>query len=210
MKPSLSKLTRILAALLIAMAALVPAALAAETPVVSIGARVTLEGTLPETTETFKLRMTADDAENPMPGGQSGGRYDLSVTGAGDAAFPDITFERAGVYTYTIAQLAGSDQDCAYDGRVYNLTVSIVNSEKGGLEAVVSMRQAGTADKKESAALFHNVYKTIVKPTTPPGTITETGVSDRGIYYAGGAALLLAAAFVIGYLLRRQESGHGK
>lgn len=205
MKSSFAKFSLVLAALLLCLSMLSTAALAEEAPTVQINAQVTLEGTLPSTPESYILRMSADNASNPMPDGQTGGRYDLTITGAGTADFPAMTFEKVGIYTYSISQLAGENEHCTYDERSYKLTVSVVNAENGGLAAVVAMYQADVAEKKESTALFHNVYETIVKPTTPPGTITETGVRDMWMYYAGGSVLLLIGAAVIVYLLRKPE-----
>lgn len=205
MKSSLAKLSLVLAGLLLCLSMLSAAALAEEAPTVQINAQVTLEGTLPSTPESYILRMTADNASNPMPDGQTGGRYDLTITGAGTADFPAMKFDRVGIYKYTITQVPGTNEHCTYDERSYKLTISVVNDENGGIAAVVAMYRTDASEKKESTALFHNVYETIVKPTTPPGTITETGVRDMWMYYAGGSVLLLIGAAVIVYLLRKPE-----
>lgn len=206
MKSSLSKCMLALAALLVCLMMLTGAAMA-EGPSVSINAQITLEGTLPEKPETFTLRMKANDSGNPMPGGKTGGTCDLPIISADRGTFPAMKFDRVGIYTYTITQQPGTNVDCSYDGKKYDLTVSVINAENDGLEAVVALRQAGVQDHKEDTAAFHNVYKTIVKPTTPPGTITPTGVSDTWTYYLGGAVLLLIAASVIIHFLRRQGDG---
>lgn len=205
MKSSLSKRMLALAALLVCLMMLTGAAMA-DGLNVTINARITLEGTLPEKPETFTLRMKANDSANPMPGGSTGGSYDLTITSADRASFPAMVFERVGIYTYTITQQAGTNVDCSYDGKQYNLTVTVKNADNDGMDAVVALRQAGEEHKEDTAA-FHNVYKTIVKPTTPPGTITATGVNDMWMYCLGGAVLLLAAATVIIHFLRRQGDG---
>ena len=206
MKSSLSRITLALMALLLGLAVLCSAALA-EPLSIQISAQITLEGTLPEPAEASIIRLTAEDAENPMPNGQKGGSYDLTVTGADSALFPAMTFDSLGIYKYTLSEIAGANEDCTYDARTYQLTVSVVNSEKGGYDIEVALRENGKTEKTD-AALFHNVYKTIVPtpaPTTEPGKITETGVNDLWMYYAGGALLLLAAAGVIVHFLRRKE-----
>lgn len=206
MKSSLSKCMLALAAMLVCLMMLTGAAMA-EGPSVSINAQITLEGTLPEKPETFTLRMKANDSANPMPGGKTGGTYDLPIISADRGTFPAMKFDKVGIYTYTITQQPGTNVDCSYDGKKYDLTVTVINAENNGLEAVVALRQAGVQDRKEDTASFHNVYKTIVKPTTPPGTITPTGVNDMWTYYLGGAVLLLVAASVIIHFLRRQGDG---
>lgn len=212
MKSSLSKCALALMAVILCLAAMTPAALAeADDLTVQIGAQITLEGTLPDTPEQYQLRMTPAAQTNPMPGGQLGGAYVMTMTGAGSAAFPDMTFDRVGVYTYTIEQLPGSYPDCRYDARSYQLTVSVVNGADGGLDVEVALREDGKPEKTNTA-LFHNVYKTIVPtpaPTTEPGEITQTGVSDMWMYYmAGAAALLVCAGALARRLLRREDGGH--
>lgn len=208
MKSSLSRITLALMALLLCLATLMPAALA-EPLSIQINAQITLEGTQPATAEAYVIRMTADDPSNPMPNGQKGGSYDLIITGAGSAVFPAMTFDSLGIYKYTIAEIPGTNPDCTYDTRTYQLTVSVVNSEKEGFDIEVALRENGKTEKTD-AALFHNVYKTILPtpaPTTPPGKITATGVNDMWMYYVGGAAVLLVAAAVIVHFLRRKEDG---
>ena len=204
MKTSLSRITLAIMALLLCLATIAPAAMAQELPLsVQVEAEITAEGTLPEQPDNRVVRLTADDEANPMPNGQKGGSYDLTVANAGKATFPAMTFDKLGVYTYTIQQIAGSYEDCKYDARVYVLTISVVNGENGGYEVSVSMRESDKTEKTD-AALFHNVYKTIV---TPPGNITETGVNDMWPWYMGGSAALLIVAFIIVRALRRREDG---
>lgn len=204
MKTSLSRITLAMMALLLCLATLSPAAMAQELPLsVQIGAEITAEGTLPDPAENRVVRMTADDEANPMPNGQKGGSYDLTIANTGKATFPAMTFDKLGIYTYTIRQVAGSYEDCTYDTREYALTISVVNSENGGYEVSVSMRESGKTEKTD-AAIFHNVYKTIV---TPPGEVTETGVNDMWPWYIGGSAVLLIVAFFIVRALRRREDG---
>lgn len=204
MKSSFSKLAIALAALL-CLSAFMPAALAAYLPLsVQISAEITATGTMPAEPETYIICMTANEDDNPMPNGQIGGSYELSVKGTGKVTFPEMTYGRVGIYTYTISQIAGENSDCKYDARTYTVTVSVINAETGGHEIIVAMREDGKTDKIGTAT-FHNIYKTIV---TPPGTITATGVSDLMPYYIGGSAVLLFAAFFIVRSLQKAEGGH--
>ncbi len=194
------------AAMLLAMLCLMAPALAQSDLSVALNVSVTAEGTLPDPAETYIIRMTADDAAFPMPEGQVGGSYDLAVTGPGDAAFPAIEYDRLGIYSYQIQQVPGDYPDAKYDAAVYTLKVSVINAENGGFAIEVALRQDGQAEKMDAAS-FHNVYKIIIPPTTEPGTITPTGVNDYWMYYLGGSALLLVAAgFIAGALLRKEES----
>ena len=206
MKPRFTRILLALTAALLCLSAW-STALAADDLTVRLDVQITQEGTLPDPAETMIVRITAGGSMYPMPDGQVGGSYDLEVAGGSAATFPDMTFTRLGIYTYTIEQLPGSDPDCAYDKRVYRLTVSIINAKGGGFDMEVALREQGE-DEKLGAVLFHNVYKTIVPtpaPTKKPGDITATGVNDLWPYYFGGCALLLVIAGMSFRALRRKE-----
>ena len=179
----------------------------AEQPSVTVGVTVKLEGSpLPE--EVFAIQLKSRDAANPMPKGAVDGVSETAVTGAGSVSLPEITFQRVGVYEYTISQVAGKAADCAYDSSVYHLTVYVVNSESGnGLEATAVLYRNGEGDKL-GAAEFVNVYPTVTPaPTSEPGDVTKTGVTDRWPAYLAGAAILLVLAGVLAATLLRK--GHG-
>ena len=127
-------------ALVLCTAALaLPALAEADGLSVRLDAGITLEGTLPDPAEIYTIRLTADDPASPMPGGQTGGSYDLEITGAGTASFSAIAYDRLGIYTYSLAQVPGTNPDCTYDARTYSLTVSVVNAESGGLAVEVAL-----------------------------------------------------------------------
>lgn len=182
----------------------------AEQPAVTVGVTVKLEGSpLPDPAEVFTIQLKSKDAANPMPKGAVDGVSETAVTGAGRASLPEITFQRVGVYEYTISQVAGKRADCAYDSSVYHLTVYVVNSESGsGLEATAVLYRNSEGDKL-SAAEFVNVYPTVTPaPTAEPGDVTKTGVTDRWPAYLAGAAILLVLAGVLAATLLRK--GHGE
>lgn len=210
MKSGLSKFALVLMNLILCLMTVMPAALAEEGALtVRINAQVTLEGTQPDTPEDFVIRLKAEDANNPMPGGQAGGSYDLTITGAGVETFPEMSFDTLGVYKYTVEEIPGGYADCEYDDRTYQLTVSVLNSEDGGYGIEVALRETGKTEKTNTA-LFHNVYATVIPtpaPTTQPGEITQTGVNDMWMYYAAGAGALLIASIMIARLMRREEDG---
>ncbi len=200
----------VLLVLLLALAAIMPSALA-EAAQVELGARITLENAPAEAEQEFILRLTANEAGCPMPKGQTGGSCELRITGAGSVAFPPITFSQPGVYHYTIDQLSGESSDWSYDARSYIVTVSIFNSDTG-FDVEVALRESGKEGKADEA-IFCNIYKKPdAKPTPKPsakpddkGSITATGENDGWLYCLGGAALLLVAAVVIICLLRRRD-----
>ena len=128
---------------------------AGETAGMSIGASVATEGVA--VSENYTLRMTAADAGCPMPGGKSGGTYDLTFAGAGSQTFPAMSFTNPGNYQYTIAQVAGNHAlAVSYDTGVYDLRVQ-VRENAGRLQLTAIMNRQGS-DKKAASADFRNVY----------------------------------------------------
>lgn len=169
MKSNLSRIATVLTGLFLFITLLSPTAFAARNAAISIPVIVTAEGTLPEPSETYIVRMTADDPLSPMPNGQTGGYFDLAVTQLGSTPFPQIEYGTAGVFTYKIELLAGDNKDCTYDKSTYTMTVRVNVMADDEYEATVTLRKDGT-DTKPDSAEFHNIYKTVVKPPKPPQT----------------------------------------
>ena len=98
----------------------------------------------------------------------------------GAISFDPITYDVAGEYTYTIAEVAGSDSTITYDQTVYNVTVSVTDSGTGALQATTTITNSDTGET--SQASFVNTY------TEPPagngdegdGGNTNGGSSDEG------------------------------
>ena len=106
MKRLMSAVLGILMAVMCMMSMTVPA-FAAENPGVSIPVTVSLSGTLPKPAEDFTIKLRADNASYPMPEGAAGDVYTMTITGADTKNLPTISYNRVGVYTYTIYQVAG-------------------------------------------------------------------------------------------------------
>ena len=160
------RMSIIFGVVLAAMCLLSMTAFAAGNPGVSLPVTVSLSGTLPSPAEEFTVQLKADNASYPMPEGSDGGICSLTVTGAETKSFPTITYDRVGIYTYTVYQLAGSNRKCTYDSAVYALTVYVTNAENGGLEATAVLHLNGE-EEKMPAVEFKNVYET-VRPTPTP------------------------------------------
>ena len=56
----------------------------------------------------------------------------------GNIAFSELEFDKAGTYTFKIAEKAGSDTSIKYDTKTVTVTVTIADKGKGALEATVS------------------------------------------------------------------------
>ncbi len=142
-------------------------ALAEPTPVTAtIKVSVAVEGTPPSPAEVYTIRLTADGDDFPMPDGKTGGTADLKITGPGNGSFPAITYDKIGIYTYTIKQVAGTNSSATYDSTVYNLKVTVY-WENDTLAVSVALRKTGT-DKKLDTCSFKVKYPTKTPPTPTP------------------------------------------
>ena len=56
----------------------------------------------------------------------------------GNVAFSELEFDKAGTYTFKIAEKAGSDTSIKYDTKTVTATVTVADKGKGALEATVS------------------------------------------------------------------------
>lgn len=143
------------------------AARAAGTVTVGIPVYKAITGT-PGKAGAFTFILTAADGA-PMPAGSVNGVKTASVSGAGDATFGNVTYDKVGDYRYTIRESAGSDAAYTYDSTVYDLTVQVTwaGDVGGNLKAVLYLHKDGETAKQEKA-LFTNVYKSGFVIVDPP------------------------------------------
>lgn len=157
MKKSLKRLTTLLIFMILCLTIGSPAVLAAENPTLELGVTVKLSGTLPTAPEDFLIKLAADEIGNPMPEATLNGVYTMTVTGAGTATFPEMTFSKVGIYKYRIWQQPGSDPNGYYDSTIYHLNVLITNAEGGGLE-ITSLLYKNEETDKSPDVIFDNHY----------------------------------------------------
>lgn len=207
-----------LCAVLLATAAFAQGGVAVTLPV-----SIRTAGADPEPNAAYTLCLQAVD-NAPMPDGAQNGQYSVTVQGAGDYTFPQITYTAPGIYYYQISHAAGADTRCTYDATVYNVTVAITNKQDGtGLESAVTAHTGPSADKRD-AMLFTNVYAPrptipptatptpkpetpVVHPTPEPTPVTrvliQTGQLNWPIPVLGGLAVVLV---VVGVALTRKKA----
>lgn len=186
---------------LLAAALLCAAACAlAQTPATfALSVVITQEGRSPSPID-YTVRLAAQDGA-PMPAGQTGGTYDVTLNGPGEVHFPAITYDHVGTYTYTVSQLEGDDKHCEYDPSVYNLTVYVANNDDfSGFKLTMVFTDSEGGPKPDNN-LFGNIYT----PEPENGSITPTGVADHWPKYLAGSAVLFAVSGVLATRLRRRE-----
>lgn len=186
---------------LLAAALLCAAACAlAQTPATfALGVVITQEGRSPSPID-YTVRLAAQDGA-PMPAGQTGGTYDVTLNGPGEVHFPAITYDHVGTYTYTVSQLKGDDKHCEYDPSVYTLTVYVLNNADFSGFDITAVFTDSEGGPKPDNNLFGNIYT----PDPENGSITPTGVADHWPKYLAGSAVLFAVSGVLATRLRRRE-----
>jgi len=86
----------------------------------------TISGTTPPSSKTFAFTLTAQNGA-PMPQDAQNGTSTLRINGAGQASFGQITYTKAGSYSYVVKENVGSDVGYTYDTKVYNVTVRVAD-----------------------------------------------------------------------------------
>ena len=185
---------------LLAAALLCAAACAlAQTPATfALGVVITQEGRSPSPID-YTVRLAAQDGA-PMPAGQVGGTYDVTLNGPGGVHFPAITYDHVGTYTYTVSQLKGDDKHCEYDPSVYTLTVYVLNKADFSGFDITAVFTDSEGGPQPDNNLFGNIYT----PDPENGSITPTGVADHWPKYLAGSAVLFAVSGVLATRLRRR------
>ena len=128
-----------------------------------------IAGGNPAKDSTFRFTLTGKD-NAPMPEGSKDGKKSTSVTGEGKADFGKITFDKAGTYTYKVAEENGNESSYNYDSTEYTLVYK-VKDVKGELKAEQSIT---AGDKSADEMVFTNEYA----PVSMDGDTAITGTKE--------------------------------
>lgn len=175
-------------------------AFADDTVEVLLPEEVDVVGNVPTEKNVYKLVIEAEESGNPMPEGSVDGVFVLVLNGPSDSFFPEIIFDHVGIYNYTVYQLKGNDSECIYDDTVYDLKITVVNSDSGdGLEANVAVTNEDTSAK---VAEVEFVNKYVYPPTDTPRTGDSAMLSSYG---ALSLLSLLGIAAVLSLPARKKQ-----
>lgn len=208
MKKLMKVILGMLVAVICSLTMAIPA-FAAEALEVSVPVTISLIGTLPDTAEEFTVELKANGSACPMPEGSVNDVYTMTITGADMKNIPAITYSSVGVYNYTIYQVPGSNETCAYDDTVYSLTVYITNAEDGsGLESTAVLYPDADGEKFPGVE-FVNEYE-VVTPSaspqpTPPSDLPKTGDKFAPLLYV--VLSVVSLGMVISLLLINKKKG---
>ncbi|OFK25293.1 hypothetical protein HMPREF2826_03090 [Olsenella sp. HMSC062G07] len=131
----------------------------------NIVAHKTLDG-LPVDEGAFSFTLTGKDAA-PMPTDAQGEVKTLANAAGGGIDFGSIVFDKAGTYSYQLAEVAGTDESFTYDTHVEDVTVTVTDDGQGNLSAAVAY-----SGGKASGPTFANATK--------PGSLTVSKTVSAG------------------------------
>ncbi len=175
MREKMRRIILIMCATILCCANLVHEAGAAQTVCNGVMVTISLEGDAPDEAEDYIVKLKAEDVTNPMPKNSENGEFTLKVSGASSIGLPEIVYDKVGIYTYTIWQEKGENEEVIYDERVYELKVQVTNAEyEDGLETVIILNKNDEAEKQLNVE-FINQYPPEPTPTPTPGGDVETG-----------------------------------
>ena len=106
---------------------------------------------------TFKLKEVQPNKSLPS--------YEETVTNKADgkATFSKLTFNKAGIYTYTITETPGSDANVDYDAMTVTMTVTVTENVQGDLQAAVKYSAEGGFKSSADDKIFNNYVVAPVK-----------------------------------------------
>ncbi|MDO5408652.1 MAG: FctA domain-containing protein [Eubacteriales bacterium] len=133
------------------------ASMGAEAPTVQMPVKLELTGYKPSKAEELEVILTPENGDCPMPEGSVDGKYHLKVAEAGDYKLGAIAFPKLGIYRYTIHLTAGTNAKGTYDGRIYKMTVFVVNDTDGKMKTTVVLHLDGV-ETKPGEVKFTNNY----------------------------------------------------
>lgn len=137
-----------------------------------------------------------------------GGEFSFVIEGSEGAPMPDVTtvtndvngritfgsveFTKAGVYTYTVYEVQGNNEQITYDRSVYTVEITVTDNGRGKLEAadpvITKSGVQGTVDE----IVFENI---INKPATPPTGDASGFALWLTVMLISGAALISVVAY---------------
>lgn len=136
-------------------------AFAQEAATLEIPITIELKGKVPSTPEDLVVVLTAQEKSSPMPAGTVDGKYTMTVAGSVTQNFPAITYDRTGIYYYSIYQEQGTNKKGTYDQNKYLVEVMVTNAENAdALEASLLVYAGSDKTAPKSGEIkFTNSYK---------------------------------------------------
>ncbi len=111
----------------------------------------------------------------------------------GQVRFEELSFTRAGTYTFTITEVNDGQQYVTYDETARKVTVTVTDDGKGNLIASVNQDEAG-------ACVFRNTYTKPEEPAKPTTPTTPTKFIPQTGDPIESAPIIVSAVLGIAFL----------
>ena len=160
---------------------------------VSIGGKLTIEGSSYQNDEQCFSLISINDA--PMPEGSAEGVKETTVKYGEDFSFGRIYYERPGIYQYMVSRDTIQNDDVLKDESVYKVTVEIFSD---GTDTVIYQREG--AEGKPEGIHYIDKYQPPVPGSGTPGHSSPVKTGDT--LHLNKYILLFASALVILVLCR--------
>ena len=185
-----------------------PPVFAADALTVAISGGISVSGDAHSSAERYSVELKAAEDGVPMPEGSDSGVFLLEKEGGGEFAFPLVTYARVGVYRYTVRLIPGANPLCTYDDTVYDVRVTVVNDNGGGIDVYVTARDSETEEKPDGIT-FSVSYKSESVPEESseggePGK-PQTGDDSNVKPWIALTGLSLAAIIVLIFRLKKDS-----
>jgi pilin isopeptide linkage protein len=122
-----------------------------------------------EDAAAFTYILIPEDETNPMPSSDA-----VTIRGNGTAEFGPITYNKAGVYNYTIQVRDEQRPGYKYDKTVYHVAVNVADTNGGKFSTGITLRK-NQEDAKSAAIVFVNE----LEPTTTTVKFSKQDVSGK-------------------------------
>ena len=112
---------------------------------------------------TFSYKLVSETPDAPMPANSDSNSYVFSITGTRETRMPPITFDKAGLYIYSLYCTTAEKSGYYIDGQVYTIEVYVPEN----METISLIYKANGV--KVSEIVFKHTYG--VLPSDPPAMV---------------------------------------
>ena len=109
----------------------------------------------PDKNSIFTFKLKAKFISQPMPKGSVDGVKKIQISGSGEKEFGTWSYEKEGVYYYTVSEINSGEKYYTYDKAVYTITDTV--KEKDG-RLVLSRKITDETNNRVETLAFNNKY----------------------------------------------------
>ena len=141
----------------------------------------------PSRASVFAFKLVAQGPSNPMPASSVNGVKTIQIMGPGKGAFGTWSYDKPGIYCYTVSEVNAGEAGYTYDTVVYTFTDTV--TEKDG-RLVLSRVVTNDLNKPVTVLAFINKYS---EGKDGPKTGDDTDKTLYVMLFAAGSVLAFCA-----------------